>query len=65
MRVGDYRLLLLDAQRSARRVRAVWPNIVHVDVVEVGVYPHALAATTHMPALSIRLVFVVDQPSQQ
>jgi len=43
MRVGDYSLLLLVAQRSSkRRVRAVRPNVVHVDVVEVGVYPDAL-----------------------
>jgi len=61
MQVRDHGSLPLDTQCGGKKVRVVQSNIVHVDVVEVGVRPHAPTTTKRLPALFDCDAFVVDQ----
>lgn len=44
----DHRSLPLDTQQNGTRVGAVHSNVVHIDLLEVGLCPYTLAQGTHV-----------------
>lgn len=52
MQVGDHGSLPLDTQRSGKKVGVVQSNVVRVDIVEVGVCPHASQQQNTRPPCS-------------